>query len=164
MHFLGVDGMPRRIYAYPDGMGWELWNMVATIGAFMLGIGMLLFLVNLIKSARGGVKAPGDPWDGRTLEWTIASPPVLQNFDRTPQVQARDDFWDQKYNRTDQEEAPDEAPDEHIHLPPGSYVPLLGALGLMILGASVIFSLWIAPVGAILVIVGLFAWAFEPID
>jgi cytochrome c oxidase subunit I len=164
MHFLGVDGMPRRIYAYPDGMGWELWNMVATIGAFMLGIGMLLFLFNLINSARGGVYAQGDPWDGRTLEWTIASPPVVHNFDRTPHVQARDDFWDQKYNLTDQEKAADEAPDEHIHLPPGSYVPLLVALGLMILGASVIFSLWIAPVGAILVIVGLFAWAFEPID
>jgi cytochrome c oxidase subunit I len=164
MHFLGVDGMPRRIYAYPEGMGWDLWNMAATIGAYLLGLGMVLFLINLIQSIRKGKPAPADPWDGRTLEWTTSSPPVVHNFDRTPQVRARDDYWDQKYNRKDEKDSAEEGPEEHIHLPPGSYFPMLVALGLMILGASVIFTLWLAAVGAILVIVGLFAWAFEPID
>jgi cytochrome c oxidase subunit I len=161
MHFLGVDGMPRRIYSYPSDYGYELWNIVATVGAYMLGIGMALMVFNLIKSIRAGQPAPADAWDGRTLEWTTSSPPAKHNFDFTPQVRARDDYWDKKYNRK-QEKDPE--PDAHIHLPPGSYVPLVVAFGLMLLGAGVIFTLWLSVIGGILVTVGLFAWAFEPND
>jgi cytochrome c oxidase subunit I len=161
MHFLGVDGMPRRIYSYPSDYGYELWNMVATIGAYLLGLGMALMVFNLIKSVRSGTPAPADPWDARTLEWTTTSPPVKHNFDFIPQVRARDEFWDKKYNRKPEK---DPEPDAHIHLPPGSYVPLLVSFGLLLMGAGVIFTLWLSVIGGILVLVGLFAWAFEPND
>ncbi|MEX2425635.1 MAG: cytochrome c oxidase subunit I [Thermomicrobiaceae bacterium] len=161
MHFLGVDGMPRRIYTYPSDYGYEFWNLTATIGAYLLGIGMAVLLYNLIKSIRSGEPAPADAWDGRTLEWTTTSPPVKHNFDNVPQVRARDDFWDQKYNREDQ---PVQTADEHIHLPPGSYIPLIVAFGLMLMGAGVIFTLWLSGIGAVILTIGLFAWAFEPID
>jgi cytochrome c oxidase subunit 1 len=61
MHFLGVEGMPRRIYRYAPGMGWEVWNLIATIGAFILGFLILLFLINLIRSLRSGERAETDP-------------------------------------------------------------------------------------------------------
>src|SRR5207248_8959800 len=73
MHFLGVDGMPRRIYTYSPEMGWNLWNLVATLGAYMLGLGAIVFIVNVILSAKSP-RAGNDPWDGMTLEWTISSP------------------------------------------------------------------------------------------
>src|SRR5581483_5259391 len=80
MHFLGVDGMPRRIYIYSEGMGWDLWNLVATIGAYTLGLGVLVFIYNVALSLRSGEIAGSDPWDGMTLEWSIPSPPPGYNF------------------------------------------------------------------------------------
>jgi cytochrome c oxidase subunit 1 len=69
MHFLGIDGMPRRIYTYGAEQGWNGWNMVATIGAYMMGVSILIFAYNAIRSLRTGEPAPADPWDGATLEW-----------------------------------------------------------------------------------------------
>ena len=97
MHILGLDGMPRRTYRYADGLGWNLWNLAATIGAFIIGISFLFFVWNLIKSYRGGRPAGDDPWDGRTLEWATSSPPKVHNFDQVPLVRHLDDFWHQKY-------------------------------------------------------------------
>ena len=80
MHFVGLDGMPRRIYTYVDGMGWELWNGVSTFGVFILIAGFLVFIYNMVNSWKNGEPAPGDPWDARTLEWSIPSPPPEYNF------------------------------------------------------------------------------------
>ena len=97
MHFLGMDGMPRRIYTYDSGMGWDLWNMVATAGAFFMAASMLLFLHNAFRSLRKGERAGNDPWDGRTLEWSIPSPPPIYNFAEIPRAYTRDAFWEEKY-------------------------------------------------------------------
>ncbi len=110
MHFLGVDGMPRRIYMYSAGMGWDLWNLVASIGAYLLGASTLLLFVNMLKTLRKPADAPADPWDGRTLEWSIPSPPPAHNFDVVPVVRGRDAFWIEKYGA---EEVIGPAPERH---------------------------------------------------
>ena len=106
MHFLGMDGMPRRIQTYSEGMGWDLWNMVSTVGAFLLGASVLIFLYNVFHSLLKGERAPNDPWDGRTLEWSIPSPPPLHNFDKIPIVHSRDAFWETKYGNGEHDSAP----------------------------------------------------------
>ncbi|MDQ4133369.1 MAG: cytochrome c oxidase subunit I [Actinomycetota bacterium] len=97
MHILGLQGMPRRVYTYPSGRGWDFWNMAATVGSFLIALGMLIFIINVIKTRRHGEEVGPDPWDARTLEWAIPSPPPEYNFAEIPQVTARDDFWHQKY-------------------------------------------------------------------
>jgi cytochrome c oxidase subunit 1 len=97
MHILGLQGQPRRTYQYPKGMGWEFWNGIETLGAFIIALSILVFIVNAIKSVRSKEMAPPDPWDARTLEWTIPAPPPAYNFAEIPVVHARDDFWHRKY-------------------------------------------------------------------
>jgi cytochrome c oxidase subunit 1 len=89
--------MPRRIYTYPDHMGWNVWNMLETVGAFVIATSILLFVINVIRSRRRAEPAPADPWDARTLEWTIPSPPPPHNFDEIPIVRSLDPFWHEKY-------------------------------------------------------------------
>ncbi len=96
-HWLGLDGMPRRIYTYAENMGWENTNMYATAGGFMMALGVLLFIINVFVSARQRRVAGDDPWDGRTLEWSISSPPPHYNFAQIPTVEHRDDFWFKKH-------------------------------------------------------------------
>jgi cytochrome c oxidase subunit 1 len=84
MHWLGLEGMPRRVADYADKFG--DWNLVVSIGAFMLGLSTLVFFYNMIVSWKWGPLAPGNPWRARTLEWQVSSPPPLFNFDEIPQV------------------------------------------------------------------------------
>jgi cytochrome c oxidase subunit 1 len=105
MHWLGLDGMPRRIYTYSAGMGWDASNMAATIGAFLIALGVLVFMFNVLYSRRRGKAAGNDPWDARTLEWAIPSPPPEHNFDTIPSVKHRDDFWYQKHPELAHDEA-----------------------------------------------------------
>ncbi len=95
-HFLGVIGMPRRIYTYAPDLGWNFWNLVSTIGALIIVLSFLVFIVNVVKTMRSGTVAGPDPWDGRTLEWSIPSPPPVYNFAIEPTVHDRDEFWLQK--------------------------------------------------------------------
>ncbi len=99
MHILGLEGQPRRTYTYPEGLNWEHWNLVATIGSLILALSFVVFLGNWIWSIgmKKGEIAGDDPWDGRTLEWSISSPPPEYNFAVVPQVENRDDFWHRKY-------------------------------------------------------------------
>ena len=133
MHFVGLDGMPRRVFTYPENMGWDFWNMVATVGSLILAFGILVFIVNYIKSARSGEEASGDPWDGRTLEWSISSPPPHYNFVQIPEVHDRDAWWAQKRERIPAVPVAGSSEDEHnghdIHLPQPSYWPLVTSLG-----------------------------------
>ena len=75
MHIPGLLGMPRRIYTYEPGRGWDIWNLLVTIGAFIQAIATLVFVFNLIISYFRGAKAGNDPWDAWTLEWSVSSPP-----------------------------------------------------------------------------------------
>ena len=96
MHFVGMNGMPRRIYRYDSGQGWETENLVASIGAYLLALGTLVFLVNLIRSRKNGKPAGNDPWGAPTLEWMTPSPPPDYNFARIPTVTSRYPLWDVK--------------------------------------------------------------------
>jgi cytochrome c oxidase subunit 1 len=97
MHILGLQGMPRRIYRYSPVLGLDFWNMVSTIGAFVIALSVLVFIWNVVRTRRKGEVAGPDPWDARTLEWSIPSPPPAHNFDEIPVVEAYDDFWHRKY-------------------------------------------------------------------
>ncbi len=96
MHILGLLGMPRRIYTYPANFGWDEINLLQTIGAYMLGIAIMVFFVNLIVSLRNGKEAGDDPWDAFTLEWDTTSPPPHYNFPIVPTVRSRRPFYDKK--------------------------------------------------------------------
>ncbi len=97
MHFLGLAGMPRRYYTYGANSGWNFWNLVVTIGAFVLAASILLFIYNLAYSLKKGEIAGNNPWDAPTLEWAIPSPPPVFNFVTVPTITHRDPLWAEKY-------------------------------------------------------------------
>ncbi|HYG60613.1 MAG TPA: cytochrome c oxidase subunit I [Symbiobacteriaceae bacterium] len=164
-HFLGLMGMPRRIYTYAEGMGWDFWNMVSTIGVWVLTIGILLFIMNFVKTMRLPANAPADPWDARTTEWTIASPPPVYNFKEVPVIAARDDFWYKKYPESAHGSLKPDAqplPDHGIHMPGQSWMPALLALGVTVFGFGLLYEvIAVAGAGLLLTVAGLFGWAFE---
>jgi cytochrome c oxidase subunit 1 len=172
MHILGLQGMPRRIYTYPEGMGWNIWNFVETIGAFTIAVSVLVFIVNVVVSRRRRVEAVADPWDARTLEWSIPSPPPEHNFDEIPEVEHRDDWWYRKYTHKPSGEparvfaggANGHEGDGHgIHLPDPSYFPILAAIGPPVIAYGVIWHAWpVAIIGAVVAVVAFFGWVLEP--
>jgi cytochrome c oxidase subunit 1 len=96
-HFAGFLGMPRRIYTYQPGRGWDIWNLLSTIGAFIQAVGAICLVVNLLWSGRKGKIAGDDPWDAWTLEWATTSPPPDYNFETLPEVRSRRPLWDLKH-------------------------------------------------------------------
>jgi cytochrome c oxidase subunit I len=182
MHILGLQGQPRRMYVWTDARAGEgmfdlgFWNLMSTIGAFILGIGAVLFLVNVWVS-RKNPPAPEDPWDARSLEWITTSPPKVHNFDRTPTVHTLDEFFHRKYEDVgegDQHEykqvatgaevirIEEEHADAHIHLPSPSYWPLLLAFAMLVLAYGVIYGTIVLIAGAAIAVLALFGWALEP--
>ena len=93
-HLLGLDGMPRRVYTYPNRPGWAAMNLISTIGAFVIGISVLVLLANIFVSLRHGSPAGDNPWDAWTLEWASTSPPPVHNFDAVPPVHGPRPLWD----------------------------------------------------------------------
>ena len=163
-HWLGTIGMPRRIYTYAEGSGWGLWNLVSTIGAFGIGLSILLFAVIALRSLRRGPRAPADPWDARTLEWRTASPPPAHNFDAIPPVFGRDSFWREKYgdDRGRRPAARPEAPDPHgMHLPEPSFWPIVLAAGILVAAYGALYATAVTVAGGALVLVAAFAFALE---
>ncbi|EFH87295.1 cytochrome c oxidase subunit I [Ktedonobacter racemifer] len=96
MHLLGLLGMPRRVYTYPGNLGWNELNLMSTIGAFMVGLGVMVFVFNFFKSLKDGKESGSDPWDAFTLEWDTTSPPKKYNFLTIPVVRSRRPFYDKK--------------------------------------------------------------------
>jgi heme/copper-type cytochrome/quinol oxidase subunit 1 len=93
MQIVGILGMPRRIYTYPGDLGWGGWNMAETIGAYVLGVGILLSIINFLVSLRGA-RAGRDPWTAGTLEWETESPPPVYGSEMVPMVASRFPLWD----------------------------------------------------------------------
>jgi cytochrome c oxidase subunit 1 len=96
-HSLGLSGMPRRIYTYSASTGWGTDNFISTVGAFILGVGVVVTLVNVLWSLRRGAVAPPDPWQGNTLEWFSPSPPPPHNFDVIPVVRSVEPMRDLRH-------------------------------------------------------------------
>ena len=94
MHIAGLLGMPRRIATYPAGMGWDTLNLLSTVGAYLFAVGVLVGVINVIRSVRRGAPAGHNPWQADTLEWGIASPPPAYAFERIPTVVTRHPLWD----------------------------------------------------------------------
>lgn len=163
MHILGNDGMPRRIYTYAAGQGWDGWNLVATAGAYVTGLAFILFVFIVVKGLRGETPAGDDPWDGATLEWATCSPPAVHNFDALPVVSSHRPVWDTKYEG---KPAPINAADieKEIHMPAPSYWPIVLALGLALGAAGIIYSYPMSVIGVIMTFIAIVAWNRESTD
>ncbi len=169
-HLLGIDGMPRRVHTYPVDMGWDLWNLLSTVGAGVLALGIVIFAINTVYSARRGRPSGNDPWDGGSLEWTIPSPPPVYNFAEIPVVQSRYPAWELKRSGSQNGpvateaalsgEAQDDEP--HIHMPNPSYWPIVLAAGIVIIASGLIFHQAFIVLGAVLFGIALFGWIEEP--
>ena len=166
MHFLGLHGMPRRVYTYPAGLGFETMNMIETAGSMILGFSFLVFIYNMFVTARKPADAPADPWNGATLEWSIPSPPQEFNFPEEPVVQSRDPLWEVKRARGGRLPEPQRVSGAGIHLPNPSYWPILTALGVGSVFISIMLVHTVGPIGIAAAVLffffGVFKWAFEP--
>ena len=163
MHFLGLHGMPRRVYTYPEGLGFEFWNRIETIGSMILGFSFLVFIWNVIRSLKNNPPAPADPWNGATLEWSIPSPPQEFNFAEVPVVHSRDPLWELKRARGGALPEPERVSGKGIHMPNPSYWPLVTAIGVLVTMAGFVVGFpYVNLVGAAILLMGIFRWAFEP--
>ncbi|MDV6376833.1 cytochrome c oxidase subunit I [Sporosarcina sp. GW1-11] len=139
-HWLGFWGMPRRVWTFMDGQGWNMANFVSTIGALLMAIGFIVMVINIIITTVKNERVGNDPWgDGRTLEWAIPSPPPFYNFPATPLVRGLDTLWIEKMEGSKEMVTPAE-PITDIHMPHGSIIPMLMSLGLFIAGFGAMFQ------------------------
>ncbi|MEA2581653.1 MAG: cytochrome c oxidase subunit [Actinomycetota bacterium] len=176
MHILGLQGMIRRTYTYPSTLGLTFYNQLATAGAFLIAAGVLVFIVNLLKTSRHpkGLENE-DPWDARTMEWMTSSPPPAHNFEEEPEVHGLDEFWHRKYTvdeRTGEliripagaapEHDPGHSGGHAIHLPSPSFWPLVAAIGLPTIAYGILYSWFLVGAGAFIILVGFVGWSLEP--
>src|SRR6185312_13279365 len=110
-HAAGLSGMPRRVYQYPANAGLTVYNQISTVGAFILGFGILLSVINFIRSYKRGAIAGPDPWKANTLEWFTTSPPPVNNFDVIPRVRSVEPMKDIR-RQVERRMAPVDAPPE----------------------------------------------------
>jgi cytochrome c oxidase subunit 1 len=171
MHILGLQGMPRRTATYGEHMGWDLMNLLSTIGAFIIAVGFLVFVFNVIKSRNNRISTP-DPWDARTLEWATSSPPPAHNYDEDPTVTQLDEWWHRKYEegedgrlrRRDNIEylADPDFDASSVHMPSPSYWPIIVAAGLPMVAYGLLYTYWLCGLGGLFIVGGLYGWSLEP--
>ncbi|MGH7906437.1 MAG: cytochrome c oxidase subunit I [Candidatus Binataceae bacterium] len=179
MHIVGAEGMPRRIYRYAPGMGWGPWNLLETVGSWVLGIAMLVLLYNIVQSLLSPADAESDPWDGSALEWLVSSPPPEHNFDRIPIVHSRDVLWGAKYGLA--AEPPSAIPEpggprtRHEHgrpplefepaddyePPPPSWLPIIMGGGFLMAAVGTLVWLRLFFLGVAVVLFSAIAMGFE---
>lgn len=166
-HFAGLLGMPRRTQTYVEGIGLEFWNMASTLGAFFMGIGLILLVINIVHGLLKGKPAGNDPWDGRTLEWATTSPPPHHDFDRQPVVNDRDAHWVQKYpesvHGTRVPESASEPYDVNgVHMPGQSWYPFIMSMAFVPFMYGLLFhNFWVMGLGVLIMFVATYGWAFE---
>ncbi|MBW6454843.1 MAG: cytochrome c oxidase subunit I [Trueperaceae bacterium] len=166
-HIAGLMGMPRRTQTYVAGIGLELPNLLSTAGTFVMLIGLILLLVNIVHGVLRGKPAGNDPWDARTLEWSVSSPPPHHNFDHQPVVNDRDALWVQKYPESVHgERVPESASEPYdaagIHLPGQSWYPLFMGLALLVFSYALLFhNFWVVGISLAMVFFFTYAWALE---
>ena len=191
MHWLGMEGMPRRIYTYFPNQGFDLWNYVATWGSYLLGAAVLIFVANAILTSMKPADAPSNPWEAATLEWAVPSPPPAHNFDFEPIVYSRYPLWDidvDDEHGSSSSHAPSAvvlAPTTHasddahaddgrggghaIHLPAPTIYPMIFALGLNLLALAILFAppalkLVFLAASAVYLVVAVIGWVREVMD
>jgi cytochrome c oxidase subunit 1 len=148
-HFLGLMGMPRRVWKFLPGQGFETANMISSIGAGLMGVAIIVLVYNIVITSVKNVRVGNDPWeDGRTLEWAIASPPPFYNFKQLPLVRGLDTYWLEKMEgRTELTPA---EPIGDIHMPNNSINPIIIAFGLFIAAFGALYHVdeksWSLPV------------------
>ncbi|MFB5281311.1 cytochrome c oxidase subunit I [Peribacillus sp. Hz7] len=154
-HFLGLMGMPRRIFTFLDNQGLNTGNMISTVGAFFMAFAVIVLVINIIITSVKNVKVGNDPWgDGRTLEWAISSPPPYYNFKQLPLVRGLDAYWVEKMDgKTEMTPA---EPLGDIHMPNSSILPLTTSFGLFVAAFGALYNMdddktWTVPV----IIIGL---------
>jgi cytochrome c oxidase subunit I+III len=179
-HWLGLQGMARRVYTYDAGLGWEGWNMVSTIGSGILAAGFVVFLANLAWAWRSGEVSGDDPWDADSLEWATSSPPPSYNFEHLPTVGSANPLWDQTPAELDPEVVEgvlalsrpwrgrrevlrtsvlDARPEAIVALPGPSYWPLITAVVLTVGVVGVLVDWWVlAGAGALATVVCIVGW------
>ncbi|GAB2543185.1 cytochrome c oxidase subunit I [Gracilibacillus alcaliphilus] len=137
-HFLGLMGMPRRYWVFLEGQGLDLGNLISSIGAFLMGIATIILLINVVKTSVKNEKVGADPWDARTLEWAIPSPPPFYNFKQLPLVRGLDPLWIEK---TEGRKGMTPAePLGDIHMPNNSFLPFIMSVGFFIAGLGFIYQ------------------------
>src|SRR5687767_12371334 len=176
MHILGLQGMSRRIHTYREGYGFDVWNLVATVGAFLIALSFVMFFHNIWKSKKEAALLPPpgpDPWDARSLEWSIPSPTPAHNFDDDPIVTELDHWWHQKYGEDEQGRVVAIAKPEEVamvgdgsrsHLPSPSYWPIFLPVAFPLIGYGLIFNMTLAGIGGAVLLAGMVGWALEPPD
>jgi cytochrome c oxidase subunit 1/cytochrome c oxidase subunit I+III len=171
MHLSGLYGMPRRVYTYLPGLGWDTPNLISTIGAYILGIGVLLFVINTFNSLRRGMSATDNPWDGGTLEWATTSPAQPYNFEVLPVVESRYPVWETpaalnsyvfEENLERREvlgsSALDAEPEMRVIVASDSILPLIAAFILILQFISQMWSLTFVIVFTAIFLIVLAAW------
>ncbi|MDY7227703.1 cytochrome c oxidase subunit I [Hyalangium rubrum] len=170
MHYLGLMGMPRRVYTYAPDRGWTDLNLLATVGTFIMAVGLVLFVVNVFWSRKRGAVAGDNPWDADTLEWATSSPPPPYNFLHLPTVRGRYALWTQAVDqpivtgvRSDRPEVlvtrlMDAEPDHRMEQPGPSLWPLAVALSSGVAFTVSIFTPWGIVIGAGLALITLTGW------
>ncbi|HEY9024746.1 MAG TPA: cbb3-type cytochrome c oxidase subunit I, partial [Burkholderiaceae bacterium] len=170
MHLLGLHGMPRRVYTYPSGMGWENLNLASTVGALMIALSVALFVANVLRSVFRGAPAGANPWGAGSLEWATASPPPAGNFVQPPVVHGREPLWEPPAQpaavvglANDQREVLvtsviEAQPDHRAIFPAPSPWPFISAAATTLLFVTSIFTPWAVVWASIPVALALIAW------
>jgi cytochrome c oxidase subunit 1 len=176
MHVLGLQGMPRRIYTYPQEMGWGSMNLAATIGGVIIAVSVLLFIINVVRSRKAGELAGDDPWGAGTLEWSVASPPPMGNFELVPVVHGRYPLWQavqepshvtgltSEHREVLITSVADAELDHRLWLPSSSPWPFLSAVAVTILFVGSIFTPWAVVWAAIPVAIATTFWFWPKKD